>query len=112
MQVWQASNRDSGALLRGAPLAEAERWLRQRSGDLGPTEQDFIHTSHTFQGRTIRRLRALAGGLAFLLVAALILTGVAVQQNHRVQAQRRAALSRQLAAVADKLSIADPKQLC
>jgi hypothetical protein len=43
MRQWQASNRDEGALLRGAPLAEAEQWQQERT--LAPEEQRFIHTS-------------------------------------------------------------------
>jgi hypothetical protein len=30
LRQWRASDRDEGALLRGAPLAEAEGWLARR----------------------------------------------------------------------------------
>ena len=36
--AWQGSGRDTGGLLRGVALAEAERWLKQRAGDIGPAE--------------------------------------------------------------------------
>jgi hypothetical protein len=74
---WQAYSRDQGALLRGAALAEAERWLALRSADLSSVEQDFIHTSSASEGRAIRRLWGLAGGFVVLLIVALTLTGLA-----------------------------------
>ena len=45
LNQWQASNHDEGALLRGAPLAEAENWYQQRVTDLNETERDFIEAS-------------------------------------------------------------------
>ena len=60
--AWQGSGRDTGGLLRGVALAEAERWLKQRAGDIGPAEQHYIEASRAFQGRSLRRLRVLSGG--------------------------------------------------
>jgi WD40 repeat protein len=42
LHQWEASERDAGALLRGAPLAEADNWLHQRLSDLTATERAFI----------------------------------------------------------------------
>ncbi len=42
LRQWEATNRDEGALLRGAPLAEAEAWLAERESELGELERDFI----------------------------------------------------------------------
>ena len=42
LHQWQTSNYDDGALLRGAPLSEAENWLSQRRNDLNETEREFI----------------------------------------------------------------------
>lgn len=42
MRQWHTSNHDEGALLRGAPLAEAENWLEQRGENLSQKEQQFI----------------------------------------------------------------------
>jgi WD40 repeat protein len=39
---WEAAGRDEGALLRGAPLVEAEGWLAERAGELSQTERDFV----------------------------------------------------------------------
>ncbi|NOX63632.1 MAG: hypothetical protein GXP42_17040 [Chloroflexi bacterium] len=45
LEQWEISNRDSGALLRGAPLEEASAWLQRRSQDLSAQEQRFIQAS-------------------------------------------------------------------
>src|SRR5205823_805797 len=42
---WEASNRDEGALLRGALLAEATAWKTRKGEDLSPTETTFIEAS-------------------------------------------------------------------
>jgi hypothetical protein len=44
-RVWEASDLDAGALLRGLPLRESEKWMNERGGELGSTEQDYIQTS-------------------------------------------------------------------
>jgi WD40 repeat protein len=105
---WEDSGRDAGALLRGVPLAEAERWLGQRSDELSPPEQGFIQASRAFQGRTLRRLRGLAAGLAALVVVAATLGVLAVQwgrradnQSRLADNQSRLATSRYLVAEAD-----------
>jgi WD40 repeat protein/DNA-binding SARP family transcriptional activator len=45
LEQWEATNFDDGALLRGAPLAEAEAWAAERREDLSPQEQAFIDKS-------------------------------------------------------------------
>ncbi len=42
IRQWTASDRDEGALLRGLPLATAERWYAERPEDLSPDEIEFI----------------------------------------------------------------------
>ncbi|MGE5765411.1 MAG: trypsin-like peptidase domain-containing protein [Mycobacterium leprae] len=100
MEVWRSSGNDQGALLRGLPLAEAERWLGERPGELSVSEQEFIRASRTFQGRAVRRLRALVVGLVAILVIALCAAAIAVGQTGRARREARLASSRQLAAQA------------
>ena len=45
LRQWQATGQDEGALLRGAPLVEAESWLAERAADLSQAEGEFIQTS-------------------------------------------------------------------
>jgi WD40 repeat protein len=51
LHQWEASEQDEGALLRGAPLAEAENWLNQRRADLNEAERDFIQASLALRER-------------------------------------------------------------
>jgi hypothetical protein len=66
---WLASGRDEGALLRGAPLAQAERWLAERQGDLSLIERRYIRESVVLRARDQaaqkreRVLLSLVGGL-------------------------------------------------
>jgi WD40 repeat protein len=67
-----ADHERNAALLSGASLAEAERWLKERRQDLNVKEVSLIETSidaRRMQGR--RRRMALAGVFAAALVAVL-----------------------------------------
>jgi WD40 repeat protein len=108
VQAWRDTDRDTGALLRGVPLAEAERWLQRRPDDLGPAERQYITASRAFQGRSLRRLRALSGGLALLVVAALVFGVLMVQASRRADSQARLAASRYLVSRAEALEQTRP----
>ncbi|MGH8910074.1 MAG: trypsin-like peptidase domain-containing protein, partial [Egibacteraceae bacterium] len=108
MARWQAGGRDGGALLRGAPLDEAERWLKIRLVDVGPAEQEYIHASRAAQGRTLRRLQGLVAGLVVLLLVAVGLGVWAEQQRRRATEQEHLAISRQLAAQASATTDSRP----
>jgi hypothetical protein len=51
---WEETQRDEGALLRGATLAEAEEKLKQRGEDLSEDEQEFIQASVVLRDREER----------------------------------------------------------
>jgi WD40 repeat protein len=55
---WQKSGRDSGALLRGAPLAEAEGWSAARGGDIGQRVGELIAASQTWRQQEDAELTA------------------------------------------------------
>lgn len=101
---WQQTDRDEGALLRGAPLNEAATWLNERAEDLAERERHFIEES--LAGRRARRrarrkrrrrtLLALGAGLALTM----LLAALAVVQWRQAAQERdasRASRSRQLA---------------
>jgi sugar lactone lactonase YvrE len=50
-EQWQASGRDEGALLRGAPLIEAEGWLGRQESHLSQAERDFIQAGLALRQR-------------------------------------------------------------
>jgi len=114
LEDWQHTGRDEGALLRGASLAEAERWLSERAEHLTPVEREFIQAGLDLRGRERqtrqrqqrRRVLALASGLvlALLLLALAGWQWQRAEENRRVaEHQQQVALSRQLAAQARSL---------
>ena len=76
---WEVSGHDEGALLRGAPLMQAESWLSGHGNELSETENTFIQASIELRERNQtereqRRRRttiALAGGLVVTLLLAV-----------------------------------------
>src|SRR5262249_47555360 len=104
---WQTHSGDSGYLLRGALLSEAERWLKGRRQDLDPAETSLIEQSVRFKVReALQRLRgrrrltfAAFTAVAILLAATLVASLEWVNARHRAQL----ALSEQLAAQANLL---------
>jgi hypothetical protein len=100
MRQWQTSGRDEGALLRGAPLAEAEGWLHSRPIDLNSSERSFIEQSRAVRSRQRQRL---VFGLSLGLVGALSLAGMAGLQWQRAEYQRQSSLAPQLAFQAEFL---------
>ncbi len=103
MRSWLASDKDEGALLRGAPLGVAERWLAERGADLGEIENQYIGSSMQARDKSIadrethrqrefaaeRKARRLYGALTGVLLIAVIialgLTSLALQQRRQAQ---------------------------
>jgi WD40 repeat protein/DNA-binding SARP family transcriptional activator len=116
LRQWEQSGQDEGALLRAAPLAQAEGWLAARPAELSGAETAFIRASLALRGRraaereaqrqrelTAERrgrnlLAALAGVLAVGVVVALALTAYSSQ----LRQQALQAYSRSLATSAQK----------
>jgi WD40 repeat protein len=79
LRQWEASSRDEGGLLRGAPLAEAEGWLQSRPVELSPAERVFIQLSLKLRDRERkerehqrqRTIFGLAGGLGVVSILAV-----------------------------------------
>ena len=79
---WKQTERDEGALLRGAALVEAEEKLKQRREDLCVEEQEFIQVSVALRDQEekqrSRRKQLTISGLASGLAVASLLAGLAV----------------------------------
>ena len=103
----------SDALLRGAPLLQAEERLHKRRVDLGEMEINYIQTSLKLrdkeQARREKRRRntiiALASGLMITIVLGLF----AVGQWRRAENERDIAFSRELAAASNSNLNLDPE---
>jgi len=70
LNEWKRLDRDAGALIRGAHLAEAKRWAKDRERDLNEAEKGFISRSEMAAGRP--RRWAIAAAAAVLLVIASV----------------------------------------
>ena len=107
-QEWLGLGREPGSLYRGARLGTALEWADQHEAELNDLEREFLERSREAEAseleesrRRNRRLRALAGGLGLLLVAAAGLAVLAIRQTSRAEEQGRVALSRALAGQAN-----------
>ncbi len=106
LRGWEAGDRDESALLRGSPLAQAERWLEERPDELSDAERDYIAASIQLREQVAaereRRRNRIVVALAAGLVVAIALVAIAL--TSRASAQREAAENQSLvlaAAAAD-----------
>lgn len=110
---WQSSDLDDGALLRGAPLAQAEEWMAERHTDLSGMEIDFIQASLELhvkeQTRREKRRRNTIIGLATGLVITFFLVLIAGWQWLFARELTRVATARELAAAALNNINVDPE---
>ncbi|MCX4633089.1 trypsin-like peptidase domain-containing protein [Streptomyces sp. NBC_01443] len=102
-----AETKDAGDLLAGTALVQGADLARQRR--LPADINAYLTASKEHQQAGIRRIRRLNTVLAALLVLALIAAGGALWQWRAVEAERDAALSRQLAAQSNNLISGDPE---
>ncbi len=78
MQQWESSQRDDGALLRGAPLVEAEEKLRDRRSDISTDEQTFIQQSIDLRDRQVKREKQRLSALRRLVVFSSSVAAIAL----------------------------------
>ena len=94
-QEWEALDRDTGVLFRGARLATTGEWATAHDPELNELEREFLTASRQaseaeaeHQRRINRRLRALLAGAVALLGLALVAGAVAlVQRSHARRAE-------------------------
>ncbi|QYX30373.1 nSTAND1 domain-containing NTPase [Sphaerospermopsis torques-reginae] len=97
MRQWENHQQDTGALLRGKSLIDAQEWLRQRENQISANEQNFILQSLELQKKESqaqnaaknRIIMALSGGL----LGVLLLAGVALWQRQKSQINELKALN-------------------
>jgi WD40 repeat protein/DNA-binding SARP family transcriptional activator len=99
-EAWDAADRDSGELFRGARLAATLEWADAAGEEAGLNrlERDFLKESRTASIRTNRRLRALLAVAVVLLVAALAAGEVALASRGSARHQATAATAERLGA--------------
>ncbi|MCB0009849.1 MAG: hypothetical protein KDE04_25465, partial [Anaerolineales bacterium] len=84
---WESSQEDKGALLRGAPLLEAEQWLLHQQEDLTAREQAYIRKSQERQRQSMRLRNIVVIGLAVVAVVLGILAFALNNSTRQVSAQ-------------------------
>jgi WD40 repeat protein/tRNA A-37 threonylcarbamoyl transferase component Bud32 len=104
---WHAAGRDQGELYRGARLAAALDWAADHALDLNELEREFVTESREATERetrrarrTNRRLRALLGGVALLLAAAVTGGVLAVVQGGEARDAETSQMAQRLGAQA------------
>jgi transcriptional regulator with XRE-family HTH domain len=101
---WDTMHREPAALYRGARLATANEWATEHPTNLNALEHEFLTKSQAAERRTIRRLRALATGLA---AVGMIVAGLAlVALNQRNDAEHKRADAQRETAKATSLALA------
>ncbi|MBD2342044.1 hypothetical protein H6G64_34510 [Calothrix sp. FACHB-156] len=86
MYQWEQTQRDEGALLRGAALVEAEEKLKQRREDISAGEQEFIQASVALRDREQKK-RERARKLIFIGLGSfsvVVLSLMTSQQQARI----------------------------
>ncbi|WP_199930802.1 nSTAND1 domain-containing NTPase [Streptomyces sp. CB02923] len=108
---WHDRVHDTGALLRGMELTEAQEAFQtpDQQGELTELERNFLHESTRSEQRRSRRNREFMAAQSVLLVMALAAAAIAVQNSTAADTQRRLAVSRELASRADKMSELRPE---
>jgi WD40 repeat protein/DNA-binding SARP family transcriptional activator len=104
---WKAGGRDPGELYRGARLASTLDWSAAHAAELNKLERTFLAASVALgehetrrARRANRRLRALLGGAAALLVLAGVAAVLFLDQRGAARDQARTAVAQRLGAQA------------
>jgi WD40 repeat protein len=112
---WNGTGKDPDLLYRGVQLAATGQAKRVWEADpgrfpaLSAGEAEFLRVSDWAMARSRWRHRALAGGVALALVAALVVAVVAAQRARTTAGQQNSvATSERLAAQSTALEAADP----
>ena len=89
LQQWVDSNRDDGALLRGAPLVVAEDWLQQRGEEISKPQRWFIEKSVELRERERKQKERLRRSVIAGLVCGLVVISgfAAVSEIRRTDAE-------------------------
>jgi WD40 repeat protein/DNA-binding SARP family transcriptional activator len=97
---WEARGRDPGDLYRGARLASVLDWRTAHDAELNDAERTFVTASRLASDRSHRRLRIVLGGVAALLVVAVVAGLVALGQRGKARDEALAADAQRLGASA------------
>ncbi|MDB9348062.1 eIF2A-related protein [Nodularia spumigena] len=93
IRQWENSHQDTGGLLRGKPLLDAEEWLMQRPTEINAYEHNFINLSLARKQKEQQEKTAIKNkiiiGLTSGLIGTLILASLALFQWLQADYQRQ-----------------------
>jgi WD40 repeat protein len=107
--AWEARGEDRGLLLRGRPLADAERFLANADAKEPPPAP--LHTRYVLAGRraATRRQRGTLAAVTTFLVIAVALAVLAFVQRNRAIHESNLASSRELAGASSAVAVSNPE---
>jgi len=112
---WEHNLRDSGALLRGAPLSEAVNWFESRPDEISADLQEFIKSSIALRNEELRskqRLRRkITSGLVVGIILALALAGIVGYQWRQAEFNVSLAIVQSAAVNAEQIQERHPELL-
>jgi WD40 repeat protein/DNA-binding SARP family transcriptional activator len=120
---WEAMGRPASELYRGTRLARALDWREHATAELAPVEQAFLEAGRELaevesrsaerrlqeQRQANRRLRLVLGGMAVVVVTALVAGFLALREGRRADVAALGAQVRELAAASRAATAADPE---
>ena len=100
MSEWQRTQQDEGALLSGALLETASKWMSERSNDLTDAESNYIKKSLEAERTRQRRKKLVLTAMPVLFVVALAAAMLAFALWRAALSQARSSLAGRLGAQA------------
>jgi WD40 repeat protein len=100
LEDWRHWNKDPSALLQGAVLDEALRYVQLRADGLAPDEQAFVQASAAWRARQERAARIRRRNVLLAAIAGVVLLATGAVSAALARRDSRLAESRRLAAAA------------
>ncbi|MCP4352922.1 MAG: hypothetical protein GY795_46320 [Desulfobacterales bacterium] len=108
IRQWESSKYDKEALLRGATLTEAERWMEKKRDSISSEEQDFIENSLQVRRRFQRRK---AIGVSVIIALTIVVAVIFSFLWKNAETLRREAEKQTIEVVKQKNKVEDQKRI-
>ncbi|MFD8394769.1 trypsin-like peptidase domain-containing protein [Streptomyces sp. NPDC059680] len=109
MDRWDKAGRPRDLLPTATALDAAQRWLPERTGELGDAQRHYLRQGRAHRRHLTRRRRTVMALFGVLLLVVSATAVVAFEQRQTVVHQRDRATSAQVAGLAQSLGSTDPQ---
>ena len=106
---WDKARRPKDLLPTATTLATAQRWLPERTAELGDAQLNYLQQGYAHRRYLTRRRRTVIALFLVLLIGVSGTAVVAINQRQTVSRQRDRATSAQVAGLAQSLGRTDPQ---